>query len=84
MELQSQLTDEVIERALHTWPQAIYDLDGPAIKEIIIARRESLIAYARAFSKEISQRELLKEPLKGSDPLKGHGGLQACFECGNQ
>ncbi len=79
--LQASLTDEAIDRALHTWPKAIYDLDARAIKNKIIERRDNLVAYALAFKKELDKREWLTEPLKGSDKMAGHPGLIACFEC---
>lgn len=81
-ELQAKLTDDVIDRALHTWPPDLYDLDAGSIKSSIMERRDNLIAYARAFRTELDKRQLLREPLKGSEDMHGHPGLEKCFECG--
>ena len=79
--LRALLTDEAIDRALHTWQPAIYELDAKAIQSKILERRDNLVAYAMAFKKELDKREWLTEPLKGSDNMEGHPGLSACFEC---
>ncbi len=44
-DLQSRLTDEVIESAIKKWPQEIYELHGEEIINKLKARREKLIEY---------------------------------------
>jgi len=55
--LQKELTDVVIDRAFHDWPQKIDSLDGERIRSFLKARRDDLLAYAKEYylllSKEV-------------------------------
>jgi hypothetical protein len=42
-DIQTSMTDDVIEAALREWPDEIYDLDGPQIKARLIERRANLV-----------------------------------------
>ncbi|SRX54855.1 hypothetical protein [Aequorivita sp. CIP111184] len=79
--IQNNLTDQAIEEALHIWPKEIYKLHGAEIKTNIIARRGQLVAYAKAFKKEIDRQGILHEPLKGSDDVVLSKELLECFDC---
>lgn len=79
--LQQTLTDQKIEAALRTWPDAFYELDAAEIAEKISHRRDNLIDHAVKFRKVIQEKGLLEEPLKGSEDLELNPGLQKCFEC---
>lgn len=73
--LQQHLTDEIIQKAVKTWPKEFYELDGEAIFEKIKARRKDLKKYAREYHKILEKRGPLNAPLKGSTELWGeiHG-----------
>jgi len=45
--LQETLTDSLIRKAIHQWPDPIEKLTGERIKKTLIARRESMRNYAR-------------------------------------
>jgi len=79
--LQELMTDEAISEAFKLWPKDIYALDGKEITEKIKSRRENLVEYAREFHRIIAERELLNEPLKGSEDIEISPGLMKCFEC---
>jgi len=79
--LQKLMTNEVIKKSFRVWPQQIYDLDGDEIISKIIIRRENLISYAKQFKKILDERELLKEPLVGSEHLELDEELIGCFDC---
>ncbi|PRX49634.1 hypothetical protein [Salegentibacter salegens] len=79
--LQELMNDEAITDAFKVWPKEIYELDGKEISEKIKSRRENLVAYAKEFHRIISEKELLNEPLKGSEDLEISPGLRKCFEC---
>ena len=79
--LEHLLTDDAVEKALHQWPKALYDLDAKAISEKIKNRRDNLMKYAKGFKKILNEKKLLSEPLKGSEDLKLPKELLACFEC---
>jgi hypothetical protein len=49
------LTDEVVEKALHSWPDTLYQLNGEEIKEKIKARRDRLPEYAAKFYKILAR-----------------------------
>lgn len=55
-EVQASLTDEVIDRAMRTWPEPAYELDGKDIAKKLRRRREDLIASAREYFKRLNRR----------------------------
>lgn len=79
--LQKLMTDEAIDEALKVWPKEIYELDGKEIASKIKARRDNLEEYAIEFYRIISEKELLTEPLKGSEDIEIDENLIKCFEC---
>ncbi|PHN05500.1 hypothetical protein [Flavilitoribacter nigricans] len=79
--LQQILTDEKIEAALRKWPIELYQLDGEAIKQKIIARRNHLIDYAKQFKQLIDSRSFNTEKLSAIDDMELPDALIACFEC---
>ncbi|PKD20212.1 hypothetical protein APR41_14615 [Salegentibacter salinarum] len=81
--LQELMTDEAISDSFKVWPREIYELDGKEIAEKIKSRRENLEAYAKEFHRNISEKELLDKPLKGSEDAKISPDLIKCFECGS-
>ena len=54
--LQAALTDEVIERAIRTWPASVYEHDGERIIRDLKTRRGDLVKYARKFHKVLQKR----------------------------
>lgn len=80
-QLKRLLTDEAIDRALHLWPKAIFDLDAKKIAEKIKSRRNNLVEYAKGFKSILDNRPTLSQPLKGSEDLVLPTGLLKCFEC---
>jgi hypothetical protein len=64
--LQENLTDEVIENAIKSWPAEFYNLDGEKIIERIKSRRSKLRKYAKKFPKILEKRGPLEVALKGS------------------
>lgn len=79
--LQYLLNDVTIEKALHLWPDSIYDLDGNEIADKIKSRRNNLVAYAKEFKSVLNTKTVLNEPLKGSEDLDLPNNLLQCFEC---
>lgn len=79
--LQQTLTNEKIEAALHAWPVSLYNLNGEEIIAKIKQRRKDLLDYAIAFRKIIVERDVVSEPLKGSEDLELVPALVKCFEC---
>lgn len=65
-ELQRDLTDEKIEKALQSLPAQFVKLDAKKIQKRIQARRADLVQYAKAFKQIVDERGPLTEPLKGS------------------
>jgi hypothetical protein len=57
--LKMLMTDQVIEKAIATWPTAIYEKDGLEIIEKLKARRNRLTAEALSFYKQISREALV-------------------------
>lgn len=83
-QLQKLLTDDVIDKALHVWPKQIYELDAKDIAEKLKTRRDDLLKYAKGFKKILDEKELLTEPLKGSEDLKLSKSQIECFECNTE
>lgn len=79
--LQKLLTPKAINKSFSVWPETIYDLDGDDIFKKISHRRDSLISYAKKFRSILDEKELLAEPLKGSEDIKLEAGLLKCFDC---
>lgn len=79
--LQKKLDNKAIEEAFKVWPDTIYKLTGNEIKEKLISRRNHLVEYAKAFKKIIDERDVLDEPLKGSEDEELKTALLQCFEC---
>lgn len=82
--LQELLTPETIHQSFKIWPSELYDLDGDEVFNKISHRRDSLVSYAKGFRKILDEKELLSEPLKGSEDLKLEGGLLKCFDCSEE
>ncbi len=53
--LQSAITDEVIQKALARWPEEIYVLNGNDIRDKLKSRRENLVDYAKEYYKYLSK-----------------------------
>lgn len=79
--LQKRLDNDVINMAFQEWPRQIYELDGDEIITKIISRRENLIEYSRQFKKILNERQLLSEPLVGSEDLNLNEEQLKCFDC---
>lgn len=79
--LQELMSDEALDSAFKVWQDTIYALDGEEIKTKIKSRKENLVETARQFHRIISERELLSEPLKGSEDIEISPQLMQCFEC---
>lgn len=79
--LQKIFSDEEIEDAFSAWPQQIRALNEEEITSKLKSRRDHLVEYAKAFKKEIDERELLQEPLNGSEDIKLPEKLKKCFNC---
>jgi hypothetical protein len=47
--IQDNVTDQVIDSALRSWPEKIYELNGKEIEEKIKARRADMVKYAKEF-----------------------------------
>jgi len=54
--LQDALTDAVIERGIHVWPESVYQYDGDRIIKNLKIRRGDLVEYAREFHQVIRKR----------------------------
>lgn len=81
--LQELMTDEAIADAFKAWPKELYELNGKEITQKIKSRRENLVQYAKEFHRIIAEKELLNEPLKGSEDIEISPELIKCFECGS-
>ena len=79
--LQKIFSDEEIKAAFSVWSMQIRALNEEEISEKLKSRRAHLVEYAKAFKKEIDHRDLLKEPLKGSEDLNLPDRLKKCFGC---
>ncbi len=79
--LEKIFTDEKIEKAFEAWPDVVNVLNYEDISEKLKSRRENLVKYATEFREEIQERELLKEPLKGSEKDELPEDLLKCFDC---
>lgn len=54
-ELQAALTDDVIEKAIREWPEAIFNLHGPEIIRKLKSRRDKLKQYAVSHYKYLAR-----------------------------
>ena len=79
--LQKILTDEKMESAFDAWPKELNDLNKKEILSKLKKRRDKLVTYAKKFKKEIDKKDLLEEPLKGSEDLALPNNLLQCFDC---
>lgn len=79
--IQQHLTNEAVDKALKVWPATFYDLDGKEIAAKIKIRRNDLTDYAKRFKEVLDTKELLQEPLKGSEDVELSDGLIECFDC---
>ncbi len=79
--LQKVFSNQRIEKAFDTWPQELNILNKEDISEKLKNRRENLVKYAKEFREEINKRDLLSEPLKGSEDTKLPANLVKCFDC---
>ncbi len=53
--LQSQISDQVIEEALSSWPKDVYDLSGEEIMNKLKSRRNDLVEYSQKFYKYLTK-----------------------------
>ncbi len=53
-DMQSRLTDQVIEDAFLAWPEAIYSIDAEEIIQKLKSRRDDLVEYAEKFYRIIA------------------------------
>ena len=57
MQMQKQLSDDIIDRAFHDWPAKVDSLDGARIRSFLKIRRDDLVDYAKEYfallSKEV-------------------------------
>ena len=79
--LQKIFSDKEIKAAFSVWPKQIRALNEEEIFQKLKSRRDHLVEYAKAFKEEIDARELLSEPLKGSEDLQLPEKLKKCFNC---
>ncbi len=79
--IQQHLTNEAIDKALKIWPVSIYNLDGEEITTKIKIRRNDLKDYAKRFKEVLDEKEVLQEPLKGSEDVELNENLIQCFDC---
>lgn len=79
--LQKILTDQKLEEAFSVWPKELNDLNKDEIHSKLKKRRDELVKYALEFKKEIDKKDLLNEPLKGSEDLQLPKELLQCFDC---
>lgn len=63
--LRAALTDEVIERSIRTWPEAVFAADGERIISDLKARRGDLVRYARKFHGVIRGRGPVEDREEG-------------------
>jgi hypothetical protein len=81
LQLQKQLTNDVISQSFKKWPKAIDDLDGPEIRKKIFTRRDAIVEYAENFHEVLRERPRTKISLKGTEKLKLNDELTECFDC---
>jgi len=55
-DVQTSLTDEVIEEAMQTWPEQAYELDGKEIAAKLRRRRDDLVKAAEKYFKRLNRR----------------------------
>lgn len=79
--LQQTFSDEKLEAAFKAWPKELNDLNKNEILNKLKKRRDKLVKYAKTFKKEIDKKDLLTEPLKGSEDLELPENLKKCFDC---
>lgn len=80
-DLQTLLTDQLLQESLLVWPKNIRDLDGTEIIDKIKDRRDNLKSYAKEFYSIIQKKETIVSPLKGSEDLDLSKEFLSCFEC---
>lgn len=80
--LQTLLSDSVLESAFKVWPQNIRDLDSDDIIRKMKERRNDLKRYALEFYNIIQKQGKVTAPLKGSEDLDLSEDFMGCFECG--
>lgn len=79
--LQNLISDSRIKESFAIWPEDIYMLDGEEIMSTIKYRRDNLEEIALEFFEILNNKELLTEPLKGSEELDLPESLVRCFDC---
>ncbi|MEM6524725.1 MAG: BamA/TamA family outer membrane protein [Bacteroidota bacterium] len=62
-EIQTAVTDEVIEKAIRKWPEEIYSINGLVIEEKLKRRRDDLVKYANHYYAFLAE----KVDIVGSD-----------------
>jgi hypothetical protein len=55
-EVQASLTDEVIACGLAQWPEEAYELDGKALEQKLLARRDQIVEAAAAFFEKVNEK----------------------------
>ena len=80
--LKNELTDEVIDKALKSWPKEIQEIDAEVIKSKIISRRNNIIDYAISFKKTMDEEGIYNDwPLNGCEKININESLKNCFDC---
>ncbi|RLD21044.1 MAG: hypothetical protein DRI69_04995 [Bacteroidetes bacterium] len=59
-ELQTRLTDQVIERSIKSWPQEVFAFQGEEIIEILKGRRENLPEFAARYYDELAKKIFIR------------------------
>lgn len=62
LKMQKALTDEIIEKAIMTWPKALYDLDGAEIIDKLKSRRDKLPEYGEKFYTILQENGFIPKP----------------------
>ncbi|MEJ1221368.1 hypothetical protein [Sediminicola sp. 1XM1-17] len=75
------MTDANIARSFESWPKAIDRLNGPEIREKLLARRDKLVETAVSFYGIIQERPKKDIDIKGMEELQLSGMMKKCFDC---
>lgn len=79
--LQNNSTNKTIDKAFEEWLANIRDLNLQEIRIKLKTRRAGINRYAKAFKRNLDNRELVPVVLKGSEDLKLDDKLSKCFDC---
>ena len=59
-ELQTLLTDDIIESSIQSWPEEVYEIQGPWIVDILKQRRDNLEDFANDYYDELARRIFIR------------------------